>query len=78
MSTNKLTKIQKILIYGLKQLKIKAENAELLARILEDENDQIAIIKYLLEKPNTTQLKVVKEIGLLLEKRKKINEESEN
>lgn len=60
------------------QAKMGRENATLLTKCLKEEKDQITMIKYLLKNPNPKPLKLMKEFGLVLQKRDEINKDLEN
>ena len=66
-----LTKVQKMLLYGLKMFKVTEEDAVAIVAFLT-EDEQILLIHYMKTHPNATAQEVVNESGRILELRKKL------
>lgn len=71
MNTTELTKVQKMLLYGLKLFKVTKEDAVAIVAFLE-EDDQILLIHYMKTQPNATPQDILNESGRLLKQRKRL------
>ena len=71
MNTIELTKVQKTLLYGLKQFEMPSEEAASIVAYLE-EDDQVLMIDYLVHHLNATHQEIMNEFGRLLKQRKKL------
>jgi hypothetical protein len=69
MSEIELTKIQRGLLYGLKQLNMPSEEAAAIVAYLEEEDDQLLMIYYLASHLNATHQEIMNEFGRLLKQR---------
>ena len=69
-----LTKIQRLLLYGLKQFDMPCDEAAAISAYLEEEDDQVLMIDYLVNHLNATHQEIMNECGRLLKNRNKINE----
>ena len=78
MDTNRLTKTQNMLIYGLKQFKISKENRVSIALFLESEEDQILMIDFLIHNQEATEQEILKAVRNILIRRKKLTDSSSN
>ena len=70
MQGSKLTKIQKLLIYGLKQYEVEEDDAVAIVYCMKEEDDQILMIDYLITHPQATHQEILNESGRILELRK--------
>ena len=66
-----LTKTQRLLLYGLDQLKMPDEEAAAIVAYLE-EDDQVLMIDYLVHHLNATHQEIMNEFGRLLKQRKRL------
>ena len=66
---DKLTKIQKLLLYGLKQSKVDKDDCVAIVYCMK-EDDQILLIDYLVTHPDATPQEIINESGRLIEQRK--------
>ena len=64
-----LTKTERLLLYGLKQFKMPSEEAAAISVYLEEEEDQLLMIAYLVNHPNATHQEIMNEFGRLLKQR---------
>ena len=71
MSTSELSKVQRLLLYGLKQFKMPSEEAAAISVYLE-EDDQVLMIDYLVHHQNATHQEIMNEFGRLLKQRKEL------
>ena len=71
---DELTKIQGLLLYGLKQFEMPRDEAAAISVYLEEEDDQVLMIDYLVNHLNATHQEIMNEFGRLLKQRTKINE----
>ena len=69
MNTTKLTKVQRLLIYGLKLFKVTKEDAVAIVAFMA-EDDQVLLIHYMKTHPNATEQEILNESGRILERRK--------
>lgn len=63
-----LTKVQRLLLYGLKQFEMPSEEAAAISVYL-DEDDQVLMIDYLASHPNATHQEIMNEFGRLLKQK---------
>ena len=67
-----LTKIQRLLLYGLKQFDMPTEDAAAISVYLEEEDDQLLMIAYLASHLDATHQEIMNEFGRLLKQRKNL------
>ena len=67
-----LTKIERLLLYGLNQFNMSAEDMKLIVIFLK-EDDQLLMIHYLKTHPDATRQDILKETERLLEQRKRLS-----
>lgn len=68
-----LTKTERLLLYGLNQFKMSAEDMKMIVIFLK-EDDQLLLIHYLKTHPNATRQDILKETERLLIQRKRLTE----
>ena len=78
MSTSKLSKIQRLLAYGLNQYGVSTEDGVAIILFLKEEADQLLMIDYLINHPEATPQEILNESGRLLIQRKRLKNSSEN
>ena len=71
-----LTKIERLLIYGLSQFPISEEDQEAIFLFLKEEDDKLLMIYYLKTHPDATPQDILNESGRLLKQRQRFNEEA--
>lgn len=69
-----LTKTDRLLLYGLKQFDMPSEEAAAISVYLDEEDDQVLMIDYLVNHPNATHQEIMNEFGRLLKQRKRLTE----
>ena len=69
---DEFTKIQRGLLYGLKQFDMPSEEAAAIYAYLEEEDDQVLMIDYLASHLNATHQEIMNEFGRLLKQRKRL------
>ena len=73
-----LSQIEKILIDGLKEYPISEENQRAIFLFLRAEDDQLAMIKFLMMNPEASEQKILSELERILTQRKKLTDSSSN
>ena len=73
-----LTKIERLLIYGLKQFNLSDDDLNAIVMFLEEEDDKLLMIYYLKTHPDATSQDILNESGRLLKQRQRLNEEANN
>ena len=73
-----LTKIQKLLVYGMSQFEMDINNERAIFSVLKEEDDQLEMIKFLMMHPEATEQEILNESGRILTQRKKLTESSSN
>ena len=68
MNKSKLSKTERLLLYGLKQFEMPSEEAAAIAVYLE-EDDQVLMIDYLVKHQNATHQEIMNEFGRLLKQK---------
>jgi hypothetical protein len=69
-----LTKIQKLLIYGLSQFEMDIDNQSIIFSLLKEEDDQLLMIYFLKTHPDATEQDILNASGSILVRRKKLEE----
>ena len=77
METN-LTKTQQLLTYGLKQLGVSQNNLVSIILFLENEEDQILMIDFLIHHQQATEQEIMQAAKNILIRRKKLTETKES
>ena len=78
MDYNDLTQIQKMLVYGMSQFKMDINNERAIFSVLKEEDDQLAMIKFLMMHPEATEQEILNESGRILIRRKNLTEAEES
>ena len=73
-----ITKIQKLLVYGMSQFNMDIDNERAIFSVLKEEDDQLAMIKFLMMHPEATEQEILNESGRILKQRKKLTEAKES
>ena len=71
MSATELSKVQRVLLYGLKQFQMPRDEAAAIVAFLE-EDDQVLLIDYMVHHKNATPQDILNESGRLLKQRKEL------
>ena len=71
----KLTMTERLLLYGLKQFNMPTEEAAAISVYLEEEEDQLQMIAYLIKHLDASHQEIMNEFGRLLKRRSKLNNE---
>ena len=78
MDYNDLTQIQEMLVYGMSQFKMDINNKRAIFSVLKEEDDQLAMIKFLMMHPEATEQEILNESGRILIQRKNLTEVEES
>lgn len=76
MGESKLTKTQRVLLYGLKQFNMPSDEASAISAYLA-EDDQVLMVDYLVHHPDATHQEIMNEFGRIIKQRKRLEEMSE-
>ena len=69
-----LTKIQKLLVYGMSQFKMDIDNERIIFSLMKEEDDQLLMIYFLKTHPDATEQEILNASGSILMRRKKLEE----
>lgn len=78
MGTTKLTTEEKLLLYGLKLHKVSKEDAIAVMLSVEEKEDQLLLIHYMMTHEDASAQEIINEVGRIFEQKKNMLSEVPN